>query len=119
MQPGFFVQFEDHIVAGQLPVLTIPAQLNLAAVESEAMECLLLGILPDQVVVAKSQQGIAQLAAVKLAPELEIELTGDAGLTGMNFAENGTDIELAGTQIELPLKTVEARRRCIDIQNQI
>ena len=35
MQPGFFVQFEDHIVAGQLPVLTIAAQLNLAAVETE------------------------------------------------------------------------------------
>ncbi len=106
-------------MAGQLPVGALTAQLDLAAIEAETVHLPFLGILPDQVVVAKRQQGIAQLAAVKLAPELEVELTGNLGFARMDFGQGRGDIELAGPQIELPLEAIEPILGRIHIQNQI
>lgn len=119
LQPGFAIQLEGDVVAGQLPVGALTAQLDLAAIETETVHLPFLGILPDQVVVAKRQQGIAQLAAVKLAPELEVELTGNLGFARMDLGQGRGDIELAGPQIELTLEAIEPGSRGVHIQNQI
>ncbi|MNH30058.1 hypothetical protein D3C79_903270 [compost metagenome] len=80
MQPGRAIELEDDVVAGELPVLALTAQLDLAAAQVEpvisALALLLLVtprrtffagrglapvrrrlgfVLPDQVVVAKGQ----------------------------------------------------------------
>ncbi|CAJ1860728.1 hypothetical protein LAJPDJIK_02934 [Aeromonas salmonicida] len=106
-------------MAGELPLLTIPAQLDLAPLQAEAVHDILLLILPDQVVVAKRQQGLSQLTVGKFTPELEIELAGDLGLTGVDPRQHWADVELAGAEIELAPQAIEPYLGGIHIQDEI
>ncbi len=56
VQPGLAVELEGDVVAGKLPLLAVPAQLDLAPLQPEPVQVTLFFILPDQIVVAKRQQ---------------------------------------------------------------
>ena len=120
VQPGLAVELEGDVVAGKLPLLAVPAQLDLAPLQPEPVQVtLFFFILPDQVVVAKRQQRVPQLAGLELAPELEVELAAHLGLPCMGTRQHGADVELAGPQIELALELVEPHLGGIHVDDEV
>ena len=106
-------------MAGELPLLTVAPQLDLAASQIEPVRLTLDLVLPDQVVIAKGQQGVAEPSPLELAPQLEVELPGHPGFAGVDPRQHGTDVQLAGTQVELALELVEAHLGGIHVDDEI
>ncbi|MNH01200.1 hypothetical protein D3C79_604120 [compost metagenome] len=119
VQPGRAIELEDHIMAGELPLLPRPPQLDLAAAQIEPVWLSLDLVLPDQMVVAKGQQRVPQLAVGKVAPQLEVELARHLGLAAVDPGQHGADVELAGPQIELATEAAEPRRGGVYVQDEI